>query len=179
MNKFVEILKTKRDTIVKVLMWEICKVQADAEKEFDRTIDYIDATIKAAKALRNSESTFRSDGGIIAQIRRLPLGVMLNLGIVKTKLSLYYPFTARLTLLSRTVQLPIQRNLHHPHSRDSHGQLGGYEAPQRRLPRCVCTKISTYPRNELTSPPQTAPPLDVQHTSLQWRSFGTAFPRGW
>jgi hypothetical protein len=81
MNKFVEILKTKRDTIVKVLMWEICKVKADAEKEFDRTIDYIVATIKATKALRNSESTFQSDGGIIAQIRHSPLGVMLNMGM--------------------------------------------------------------------------------------------------
>jgi hypothetical protein len=31
------------------LRWEICKVQADAEKEFDRTIDYINNTIKAYK----------------------------------------------------------------------------------------------------------------------------------
>ena len=85
MNKFVEILKTKRDTIVSVLMWEICKVKADAEKEFDRTIDYIVATIKAAKELRNSESTFQSDGGIIAQIRRGPLGVMLNLGAPRAR----------------------------------------------------------------------------------------------
>jgi hypothetical protein len=86
MNKFVEILKTKRDTIVSVLMWEICKVRADAEKEFDRTIDYIIATIKAAKELRNSESTFQHDGGIIAQIRRGPLGVMLNLGAISSRL---------------------------------------------------------------------------------------------
>jgi glyceraldehyde-3-phosphate dehydrogenase (NADP+) len=80
MNKFVEVLKTKRSTIVNVLMWEICKVRADAEKEFDRTMDYIVATIKAAKELRNAESTYQSEGGVIAQIRRSPIGVMLNLG---------------------------------------------------------------------------------------------------
>jgi glyceraldehyde-3-phosphate dehydrogenase (NADP+) len=92
MNKFVEILKTKRDTIVKVLMWEICKVKVDAEKEFDRTIDYIVATIKATKALRNSESTFQSDGGIIAQIRHSPLGVMLNLGMAVESMIRTCPF---------------------------------------------------------------------------------------
>ena len=80
MNKFVEVLKTKRNTIVSILMWEICKVRADAEKEFDRTMEYIAATIKAAKELRNAESTFQSEGGIVAQIRRSPIGVMLNLG---------------------------------------------------------------------------------------------------
>jgi glyceraldehyde-3-phosphate dehydrogenase (NADP+) len=95
MNKFVEILKTKRDTIVKVLMWEICKVKADAEKEFDRTIDYIVATIKAAKELRNSESTFQSDGGIIAQIRRSPLGVMLNLGMTMLESTTHLEFSLR------------------------------------------------------------------------------------
>jgi hypothetical protein len=131
MNKFVEILKTKRDTIVKVLMWEICKVKADAEKEFDRTIDYIIATIKATKALRNSESTFQSDGGIIAQIRHSPLGVMLNLGMAMQSIN---PICQCLKRFSRAIQLPIQRNLHNPHSRDSHGQLGGDEASQRRLP---------------------------------------------
>ena len=80
MNKFVEILKTKREIIVNVLMWEICKVRADAEKEFDRTIDYILATIKAARDLHNSEAALHTEGGVVAQIRRGPLGVMLNLG---------------------------------------------------------------------------------------------------
>ena len=93
MQNFVEKLRTKRDIIVKVLMWEICKVKADAEKEFDRTIDYIVATIKAAKDLRNSEHTFTNEGGIIAQIRRAPLGVMLNLGPFN------YPFNETYTTL--------------------------------------------------------------------------------
>ncbi len=34
MEKFVTVLKTKRDIIVKVLMWEICKIQPDAGAYF-------------------------------------------------------------------------------------------------------------------------------------------------
>ena len=178
MNKFVEILKTKRDTIVKVLMWEICKVKADAEKEFDRTIDYIVETIKAAKALRNSESTFHNDGGIIAQIRHSPLGVMLNLGMPILESTI--PFRIFFTLFARAIQLSIQRNVHHPHPRDSHGQLSCDEASQRRLSRCVRPNISTAPPiiSDLTllTPDDV---LAVQRTSPQWRSFETAFLRGW
>jgi len=54
MEKFVAKLKLKRDAIVNVLMWEICKVRPDAEKEFDRTMDYIAATIKAVRKMRRS-----------------------------------------------------------------------------------------------------------------------------
>jgi len=93
MQKFVTVLKTKRDIIVNVLMWEICKVQADAEKEFDRTIDYINNTIKAYKDLRNAENTCLNEGGVIAQVRRAPLGVMLNLGPFN------YPFNETYTTL--------------------------------------------------------------------------------
>lgn len=31
---------------MQLLMWEICKVRADAEKEVDRTIKYIEDTIE-------------------------------------------------------------------------------------------------------------------------------------
>lgn len=86
-------LRTKREEIVSVLMWEICKVHADAAKEFDRTIDYIEATLRAVKEMENSQSTFTEEGGIIAQIRRTPLGVMLNLGPFN------YPFNETYTTL--------------------------------------------------------------------------------
>ena len=39
-------------------MWEIGKSLADSEKEFDRTVDYIRATIEALKELDNSNSRF-------------------------------------------------------------------------------------------------------------------------
>jgi glyceraldehyde-3-phosphate dehydrogenase (NADP+) len=41
METFVEKMKMHRETVVKLLMWEICKNKTDSYKEFDRTIDYI------------------------------------------------------------------------------------------------------------------------------------------
>ncbi|NNK11369.1 MAG: aldehyde dehydrogenase family protein, partial [Flavobacteriaceae bacterium] len=41
MEKFVTQMKTKRDEVVKLLMWEIGKSLPDSIKEFDRTVDYI------------------------------------------------------------------------------------------------------------------------------------------
>ena len=41
MEKFVTQMKTKREEIVKLLMWEIGKNLPDSEKEFDRTVEYI------------------------------------------------------------------------------------------------------------------------------------------
>lgn len=80
MEKFTAGLQARRNDIAALLMWEICKVQADAEKEVDRTIVYIKDTIKELKSLENRESTFTSDQGIFAQVRRAPLGVVLCLG---------------------------------------------------------------------------------------------------
>ena len=42
-------LKSVRDEIVAVLMWEICKNTGDAAKEFDRTMEYVAASVNAAK----------------------------------------------------------------------------------------------------------------------------------
>jgi hypothetical protein len=44
MEKFVSVLKTKRDIIVKVLMWEICKIQPDAGT-FTYTYTYMCACV--------------------------------------------------------------------------------------------------------------------------------------
>lgn len=79
-EKFLHELKAKRDEIVHILMWEICKVEADAKKEVDRTIVYIQDTIKALKDLENKSSSFTIDSGSVAQIRRAPLGVVLCMG---------------------------------------------------------------------------------------------------
>jgi len=73
-------LKPKRDEIINVLMWEICKTKADATKEFDRTMDYIKATVASYKEQLKADSSFISKEGVMAQIKRAPLGVMLNLG---------------------------------------------------------------------------------------------------
>jgi len=80
METFVEKMKTKRDAVVKLLMWEIGKTLADAEKEFDRTVDYIYDTINDYKNLDRDAAKFHKHGGVHAHIRRGPLGVVLCLG---------------------------------------------------------------------------------------------------
>jgi glyceraldehyde-3-phosphate dehydrogenase (NADP+) len=61
-------------------MWEIGKTQKDAEKEFDRTCDYIVDTINAYKELDRNSAKLIEDQGFMAQIRRVPLGVSLCMG---------------------------------------------------------------------------------------------------
>ncbi|MFN8254069.1 MAG: NADP-dependent glyceraldehyde-3-phosphate dehydrogenase [Bacteroidales bacterium] len=77
---FVVKMKTKRTEVVNLLMWEIGKNLADSEKEFDRTVEYIEATINALKELDHVSSRFVYEQGIYAQIRRAPLGVVLCMG---------------------------------------------------------------------------------------------------
>lgn len=73
-------MREKRDEIIKLLMWEIGKTLTDSQKEFDRTIDYIYATINALKELDRLSSRFVIEEGIIGQVRRSPLGVVLCMG---------------------------------------------------------------------------------------------------
>ena len=80
MEKFVKQMKTKRDEVVKLLMWEIGKNLPDSEKEFDRTIAYIYDTIEAYKQLDRDSARFEKHSGVHAHIRRGPLGVVLCLG---------------------------------------------------------------------------------------------------
>jgi glyceraldehyde-3-phosphate dehydrogenase (NADP+) len=79
-RKFVMLMKKQRELVVRLLMWEIGKNLADARKEFDRTIEYINDTIEAMKNLDRDASRFTIREGIIAQIRRAPLGVVLCMG---------------------------------------------------------------------------------------------------
>ena len=80
LQSFVKRMKEKRDEVVNWLMWEIGKNLADSLKEFDRTVDYIVDTIDAYKNLDRESSRLRKEGGIYAQIRRGPLGVVLCMG---------------------------------------------------------------------------------------------------
>ena len=73
-------MKEKKQEVVNLLMWEIGKSYPDSEKEFDRTIAYIEDTIDALKNLDRTNSRFVLEQGIIGQIRRAPLGVTLCLG---------------------------------------------------------------------------------------------------
>ncbi|NIJ53132.1 NADP-dependent glyceraldehyde-3-phosphate dehydrogenase [Dyadobacter arcticus] len=70
----------QKDIIVKLIMWEIGKSFADSTKEFDRTVEYIYATIDSLKNLDRDSSGFDIVDGIAAQVRRSPLGVVLCMG---------------------------------------------------------------------------------------------------
>jgi glyceraldehyde-3-phosphate dehydrogenase (NADP+) len=77
---FTKKMVAQRRQIVQLIMWEIGKSFADSEKEFDRTVEYIRATIHALKELDNANSRFVVVEGTIGQIRRTPLGVVLCMG---------------------------------------------------------------------------------------------------
>jgi glyceraldehyde-3-phosphate dehydrogenase (NADP+) len=79
-EKFVIRMKQVREEVVKLLMWEIGKSLEDSYKEFDRTVDYIVKTIDALKEMDRNNSRFSLDEGVIAQVRRSPLGVCLSMG---------------------------------------------------------------------------------------------------
>jgi len=70
----------QKDIVVKLIMWEIGKSYADSVKEFDRTVEYIYATIDALKDIDRQSSRFEIEQGIVAQVRRSPLGVVLCMG---------------------------------------------------------------------------------------------------
>ncbi len=77
---FLQKMRARRDEIVNLLMWEIGKSLNDSRKEFDRTIVYIEETIEALKELDRNSSRFVINSGILAQVRRAPLGVVLCMG---------------------------------------------------------------------------------------------------
>jgi glyceraldehyde-3-phosphate dehydrogenase (NADP+) len=79
-ERFLVAMRAQRTAVVNLLMWEIGKTQSDSEKEFDRTVDLIVETIRALKELDRTSSRFVQEQGIMAQIRRAPIGVALCMG---------------------------------------------------------------------------------------------------
>ncbi|MBU0467957.1 MAG: NADP-dependent glyceraldehyde-3-phosphate dehydrogenase [Candidatus Omnitrophica bacterium] len=80
LENFIGCMKDVRDDVVNLLMWEIGKSYADSAKEFDRTIEYIGDTIPALKELDRTSAKFVIEQGVVGQIRRAPLGVVLCMG---------------------------------------------------------------------------------------------------
>jgi len=77
---FARRMVAKREQIVHLMSWEIGKSLADCGKEFDRTVEYIQDTVSALKELDRTSSGFVLEAGILGQIRRSPLGVVLCMG---------------------------------------------------------------------------------------------------
>lgn len=79
-EEFTIRMQEKKNDVVKLLMWEIGKSFKDSVKEFDRTVQYIKDTIEAVKDLDRKSSRFEMEDGVIGQIRRSPLGIVLCMG---------------------------------------------------------------------------------------------------
>jgi glyceraldehyde-3-phosphate dehydrogenase (NADP+) len=90
-------------------MWEICKNRADAEKEVDRTVDYINATIVELKRLENSFSKFVQVGGVVGHERRAPLGVTLVMGPFNYPLNETYTLLIPALIMGNTVIMKLPR----------------------------------------------------------------------
>jgi glyceraldehyde-3-phosphate dehydrogenase (NADP+) len=113
LERFADKMKSHRDQVVKLLMWEIGKTLSDSEKEFDRTVDYIYDTVEAYKKLDQKSAKFEKEGGIHAHIRRSPLGVVLCLG---------------------PLQLSLERNLLSVDSCHCNGKYSRIQTRQARSP---------------------------------------------
>jgi glyceraldehyde-3-phosphate dehydrogenase (NADP+) len=96
-QRFTAEMLLKRVEIVTLLQWEIGKSLKEAEREFDRTVTYIRDTIEALKELDRVSSRFVIQQGIIGQIRRAPLGVVLCMG--PYNFPLYETFTTLIPAL--------------------------------------------------------------------------------
>jgi glyceraldehyde-3-phosphate dehydrogenase (NADP+) len=80
MLDFVRRARPLREAVARALMWEVGKPWHDSLKEFDRTIEYIEATAEALRQIEKDAATSVAAGGFVARIRRAPVGVALCLG---------------------------------------------------------------------------------------------------
>ncbi|GAB3901133.1 NADP-dependent glyceraldehyde-3-phosphate dehydrogenase [Larkinella knui] len=117
MERFVGKMMEQKKDVVNLLMWEIGKTLADSIKEFDRTVQYIYDTIDAFKDIDRAGSRFRIEEGIIGQIRRSPLGVVLCMGPFNYPLNETYTTLIPAILMGNTVLFKPPKHgtlLHYP-----------------------------------------------------------------
>lgn len=99
----------QREIVCRLLMWEIGKTWTDAQAEFDRTIQYINDTIEEVKQLDRESSRFQFSGGILAQIRRAPLGVTLCMGPFNYPLNETFTTLIPALIMGNTVIVKVSR----------------------------------------------------------------------
>ena len=109
MRDFAQRMEAKRDRVVKLLMWEIGKSYKDSQKEFDRTVSYIKDTIEALKDLDRVSSRFEITEGVIGQIRRAPLGVVLCMGPSNYPLNETFTLLIPALIMGNTVIMKLPR----------------------------------------------------------------------
>lgn len=143
MERFIFKMSEQRDLIVKLIMWEIGKSYADSTKEFDRTVEYINATIDALKDIDRQSSRFEIEEGVVAQIRRSPIGVVLCMGPFN------YPLNETFTTLIPAILMGNTLLFKPP----KHGTLLHYpllKAFQESFPKGVVNTI--YGRGAVVTP---------------------------
>jgi len=96
-QRFTREMRAKREEIIRLLMWEVGKPLREAEREFDRAVACIAESIEALKELDRASSRFIIQQGIIGQVRRAPLGVVLCMG--PYNFPLYETFTTLIPAL--------------------------------------------------------------------------------
>ena len=74
-ERFLAAMVAVRDRVCRLLMWEVGKTWPDAQSEFDRTVQYLRDTVEALKTQDRDNSRLQFREGVIAQVRRAPLGV--------------------------------------------------------------------------------------------------------
>ncbi|MFD2933644.1 NADP-dependent glyceraldehyde-3-phosphate dehydrogenase [Spirosoma flavum] len=117
MDTFVGKMLEQKKLVVNLIMWEIGKNLADATKEFDRTVSYIYDTIDTLKTMDRNSSRFRIEEGIIGQIRRSPLGVVLAMGPFNYPLNETYTTLIPAILMGNTILFKTPKHgslLHYP-----------------------------------------------------------------
>ena len=117
MEDFTFRMNERRDEVISLLMWEIGKTYDDSVKEFDRTVDYIRDTIEALKELDRNSSRFQIQQGIIGQVRRSPLGVVLCMGPYNYPLNETFTTLIPALIMGNTVIFKPPKYgvlLHHP-----------------------------------------------------------------
>ena len=113
MQDFMRQMVAQREPVVRLIMWEIGKSLADSAKEFDRTVEYISATIDALKELDNAQLALRHRRG---HHRPDPA------------------HAARRGAVHGAVQLSVERDLRHADPGAADGQHRGLQAAAvRRL----------------------------------------------
>ena len=144
METFVGKMLEQRTLVINLIMWEIGKNLADATKEFDRTAKYVYDTIDTLKNMDRASSRFRIEEGIIGQIRRSPLGVVLAMGPFNYPLNETYTTLIPAILMGNTILFKTPK----------HGSLLHYpllEAFRTSFPKGVVNSL--YGRGAVVVPP--------------------------
>jgi len=102
-------MEKAREESVRLLMWEIGKTRADSEKEFDRTLQYVRDTVESLKEMDRAAGRFTASAGILAQIRRAPLGPVLCMGPFNYPLNETFTTLVPALIMGNTVVAKLPR----------------------------------------------------------------------